>query len=80
MAKKLTGVLAVSMAALLFTGCGGGGGSKLSPAQKERCDKLESLTRTAESVMRSPKYDVGAQMGAAGVAEEYSKERAKLGC
>jgi hypothetical protein len=79
MAKTWAGVLAVSIAALLFAGCGGEG-SKLTPAQKERCDRLESLTRTADSVMQSPEYDIRAQVGAAGVIEEYSKERAQLGC
>jgi len=49
-AKTLAGVLAVSIAALLFAGCGGG--SPLSPAQKEVCDQLNSKKKELESQLK----------------------------
>ena len=42
MKRNLVGVMAVSIAALLFAGCGGSG---LSPAQKERCEELRSIQK-----------------------------------
>jgi hypothetical protein len=47
-AKTLAGVVAVSIAALLFAGCGGGG-SKLSPAQKELCDQLNARKKRLDA-------------------------------
>ena len=78
MAKKTAGVLALSLAALLFAGCGGG--SKLSPAQKERCDQLEKATTKAEELMRDPNVDASSKNGLITVIEKNRKERASLGC
>ncbi len=92
MAKTLAGVLAVSIAALLFAGCGGSG---LSPAQKERCDRLQEKIENSKDVasvmerylMSLPPEDRPLAQGAInGVIEanksrdEAERERASLGC
>ena len=80
MAKTLAGVLAVSIAALLFAGCGRSG---LSPAQKERCEEIklflakdkqtkESAKAQGSSIRSNPEY--------AKLLEERKKEYAALGC
>ena len=50
MAKTLAGVLAVSIAALLFAGCGD---SKPSPAQleEEKCERLNKRSRDLENAI-----------------------------
>lgn len=55
MAKTLAGVLAVSITALLFAGCGGSG---LSPAQQEVCDQLNAKKREIENRIESWKVTV----------------------
>ena len=62
--------MAVLTAALLFTGCGGGGGSKLSPVQKQRCTELQ---RRWDADIE--KFGRVTQEG-----EDAFKESAALGC
>jgi hypothetical protein len=56
MAKTLVGVLAVSIAAFLFAGCGDTG-PKMSPAQKElqkkTCDQLNANKKEIENRLAS---------------------------
>ena len=76
MAKTLAGVLAVSIAALLFAGCGGSG---LTPAQKERCKEL--ARRMGPAPANSSQMDLLAhEFTKAKNLEEYRKEFAALGC
>jgi hypothetical protein len=89
MAKTLARVLTVSIAALLFAGCGGSG---LSPAQKERCDRLADQMASDEALMRSlrlkygpdtgkwPITDSAKSNGASSRMDSNSRERAQLGC
>ncbi len=92
MAKTLAGVLAVSIAALLFAACGGSG---LSPAQEERCDSLQKKVEGNEeinSVMMkfieslppgdrpNAKGAIDAILEANKRKDEAEKERASLGC
>ncbi len=75
MVKSLAGILAVSIAALLFAACGGSG---LSPAQQERCDELQrSITRMQE-VLPDLKFEY--QIKSAEEITKWKKERADRGC
>ena len=76
MKRNLVGVIAVSMAALLFAGCGGGSG--LSPAQKERCEGLErGITALKKSL---PDLEIEFQIKGMEKLTEWNKERADRGC
>ena len=87
MKRNLVGVMAVSIAALLFTGCGG-----LSPAQKERCEWLAEKIESAEDLKKSLVIENGPDLskwpfqqllrssGATDRIESSGKERAELGC
>ena len=89
MAKTLAGVLAVSIAALLFPACGGSG---LSPAQQERCDLLADQMVSDEALMKYLRSQYGPDIGEWPITESVkssgassridssSKERAQLGC
>jgi hypothetical protein len=96
MAKILAGVVAVSIAALLFAGCGDDG-PKMSPAQKElqkqTCDQLNAKKKETENRIASWKVTVeewrAAGRGAAinpstkdleSELERNLKERAAWGC
>ncbi len=74
MKRNLVGVMALSIASLQFVGCGTG--SKLSPAQKERCDELKSKMADVESIIGDPKKILELKTQLDGI----SKERAALGC
>jgi hydroxymethylglutaryl-CoA reductase len=50
MAKTLAGVLAVSIAALLFAGCGGGGGSKVETTTTTTISKDQICADLREKV------------------------------
>ncbi|CAM8625670.1 hypothetical protein MCEKE4_00294 [Acidimicrobiia bacterium] len=67
--------MAVSIAALLFAGCGG---SRLSPAQQERCDDLQRVIDAIDAEFSNFKFEV--QMLALERKEKAKKERAALGC
>jgi hypothetical protein len=69
MKRNLVGVVVVSTAAVLFVGCGDSG-SKLSPAQKERCKVLTERWNTPEEPGVSDDRS----------REEAFKEAAALGC
>ncbi len=70
MKRNLVGVMAVSIAALLFAGCSDCG-SRLSPAQKERCDALEGYKKEIEA---------GSGSGIKSALAENLKMRAEAGC
>ena len=76
MAKTFAGILAVSITALLFAGCGG---SDMTPAQKERCEELGRRIRSAPAnatEFKKHSYDPTRP----NYLEEYRKEFAALGC
>jgi hypothetical protein len=75
MAKTLVGVLAVSMAALLFAGCGGSG---LSPAQQEVCDQLNAKKKELEANIES--RDWKTRSWAEKSLPSNLKQRAEAGC
>ena len=77
MKKNLAGVVALSIAASLFAGCGGG--SNLSPAQKDRCKELER--RMGPAPANSSELEKFAHdFTRANNLEEYRKEAAAIGC
>ncbi len=76
MKKNLVGVMAVTIAALLFAGCGAG--SKLSPAQKERCDELQRGITKMESLIPDFKGEALINLGLQ--ITKSKKERADRGC
>ena len=81
MKRNLVGVTALSIAALLFAGCGAG--SKMSPAQKERCDELKSKKADAESKLSEQEQLIGDPKKILELKTQLdgiSKERAALGC
>ncbi len=93
MAKSLAGVLAVSIAALLFAGCGDQ--SPGSRAQQERCDSLQQKIERNEEIksvmdrylMSLPPEDRPNAKGAIDAIiqsntnqDEAEKERASLDC
>lgn len=75
MKRNLAGVVAVSISALLFAGCGGSG---LSPAQQERCDELQRGIDLIDAEFSNFKFEV--QLLAIERKEKNKKERAALGC
>jgi hypothetical protein len=81
MAKTLAGILAVSMAALLFAGCGDNG-PKMSPAQKElqkkACDELNAKKKQLEATIKGT--DWRARDKAETSLESNLKQRAEAGC
>ena len=87
MKRNLVGVVAISIAALLFAGCQGD--SKLSPAQKELkkqlCDRLSGEKEELERFLRvnnnsgrngSPEYARSLQKS----LDENLVDRATAGC
>ena len=94
MAKTLAGVLAVSIAALLFAGCGNQSPG-LSGAQRERCDSLQRKienSKESQSEMRDylkslvpgqrdqAEGAMTALVAMGKTQEAAEKERATLGC
>ncbi len=76
MKRNLAGVVAVSIAALLFAGCGDGG-SKLSPAQKELCDQLNAYKKRLDLQFNEDttrRFQIEQSLAA------NLKERAEAGC
>ncbi len=91
MAKTFAGVIAVSIAALLFAGCSGGSKpvqtttqSTLSPLQTERCAELrqridDGLLRFSREQRATDYFSImGTPLGQA--IDDAKKERAALGC
>jgi hypothetical protein len=77
MAKTMAGVLAVSIAALLFAGCGSS--SSLSPAQKARCEEL--ARRMGPAPANSSDFERCAyEFTKAKTLENDRKEAAAIGC
>ena len=94
MKKNLAGVVAISIVALLFAGCGNQG-QGLSGAQRERCDSLQrKVENSKKSVSEIDNYVMSLAPGQRDQAiiaaaarvemrksqEEAEKERATLGC
>ncbi len=90
MAKTLAGVLAVSIAALLFAGCGDQSPG-LSGAQRERCDSLKRTIETSKKLRSemadlilsgkgSVAFAIDASLDAGKRQEAAEKERATLAC
>ena len=77
MAKTLAGVLAVLITAFLFSGCGGSG---LSPAQQEVCDRLKAKKQEIEANAFIKKEIVKGGMSYPEQLELNLKERAEAGC
>ncbi len=80
MAKTLAGVLAVSMAALLFAACGGSG---LSPAQQEVCDQLNAEKKDLEKSLKSLEGQRYVQMERSRIEKSLKSnltKRAEAGC
>ena len=75
MKRKLLGVMALSIAALLFTGCGGSG---LSPAQQEVCDQLNAKKKELEANIES--RDWKTRYWAEKSLPSNLKQRAEAGC
>ena len=80
MAKTLAGILAVSIAALLFAGCGGGNSSSPTPTTTGASTTTQPATTTTQRDDYAKYLELTAQLGGKVIPKDDAAIRAALLC